>query len=104
VRLIEADLETPIEQLHVDGGLAASDQLLQIQSDLLGVPVHRSATQDATSLGVAELAALGVGSAIEITPATERVFEPQLARDETEGWFARWRAASNALSDLGEST
>ena len=46
--------------LRADGG-AASDFVLQLQADQLGVPVHRPVVQDTTALGAAYLAGLAEG-------------------------------------------
>ncbi|MCX6510231.1 MAG: glycerol kinase GlpK [Actinobacteria bacterium] len=46
--------------LRADGG-AASDFVLQLQADHLGVPVHRPVVQETTALGAAYLAGLAEG-------------------------------------------
>jgi glycerol kinase len=106
IRLIEKDLEQPITSLRADGGLAASDTLLQTQSDLLQLPVERSATLDATAAGIAALSALGLGSGATIewvgnaTPPA-RVFEPQISRDEAYDRLTRWQNAATAAIRVG---
>jgi glycerol kinase len=56
-----ADLGAPLTELRVDGGAAANDLLMQLQADLLGIPLHRPAMLETTALGAAMLAGLGVG-------------------------------------------
>ncbi len=51
----------PISCLKVDGGASANDLLMQIQSDVSGIDVTRSASAEATAMGVAFLAGLAVG-------------------------------------------
>ncbi len=51
----------PISALRVDGGASANDLLMQIQSDISGIRVLRSGSAEATALGAAFLAGLGVG-------------------------------------------
>jgi glycerol kinase len=51
----------PLTELRVDGGASVMNLLLQIQSDLLGVPVVRSAVSETTALGAAFLAGLAEG-------------------------------------------
>jgi glycerol kinase len=51
------DAGIPLQELRVDGGAAKNDLLLQIQADLLGVPVVRPASVETTALGAAYLAA-----------------------------------------------
>jgi glycerol kinase len=52
---------TPLTELRVDGGASAMDVLLQLQADLLGVPVRRAAVQETTALGAAYLAGIAEG-------------------------------------------
>ena len=47
-------------ELRVDGGAAAMELLLQLQSDQLQIPVARSSTIETSALGCAWLAGLGV--------------------------------------------
>ncbi len=58
---MEADMGSPINELKVDGGAAVNNLLMQIQADILGVPVIRPKTLETTALGVAYLAGLAVG-------------------------------------------
>ncbi len=51
----------PLTELRVDGGASKSRPLLQIQADLLRIPVLRAESAEATALGVALLAGLGAG-------------------------------------------
>lgn len=64
VRCIEADLGSRVTELRVDGGLSSSDLLMQIQSDLLGIPVLRPDIKETTALGAAYLAAHGSGARV----------------------------------------
>ena len=50
-----------LNELRVDGGASAMDSLCQFQADVLGVPVARAASAEATGLGAAMLAAVGAG-------------------------------------------
>ncbi|HEX6919388.1 MAG TPA: glycerol kinase GlpK, partial [Actinomycetes bacterium] len=67
--------------LRVDGGAAANNLLLQLQADLLGLPVERPDLLETTGLGAAFLAGLGTGvwsSTDELadTWRLDRRFEP----------------------------
>lgn len=55
------DSATELTELRVDGGATGNELLMQIQADLLGVPVVRSETAEATALGAAYLAGLATG-------------------------------------------
>ena len=95
---MRADSGIALKELRVDGGAAANDTLMQIQADLLGVPVVRPAITETTALGAAYLAGLAVGywkSTDEITGQwrIDRRFEPTLARNQADGLRARWSDA-----------
>jgi len=55
------DSGIPLKELRVDGGASRSDLLMQIQSDLLGLPVVRPRCVETTALGAAYLAGLATG-------------------------------------------
>ncbi len=75
------DLGAPLRSLRVDGGAAANDLLLQMQADLLGIPLHRPKLLETTALGAAMLAGLGVElwtlDALRRAYPLERTFTPQ---------------------------
>ncbi len=58
---MQADSGITIPELRVDGGASQNDLLMQMQADLLGVPVVRSSTPESSVLGAAFLAGLGSG-------------------------------------------
>ncbi|MGZ5660382.1 MAG: FGGY-family carbohydrate kinase, partial [Usitatibacter sp.] len=85
-------------ELRVDGGATASDLLMQIQADLLGVPVVRPRVTETTALGAAFLAGLAVGfwndeAEIAALWARERTFEPALARNAAAARLEEWKRA-----------
>ncbi len=99
VREIVAAMEQSghrITELRVDGGMTASDVLMQIQANALQRPVIRPAVQETTALGAARLAMRAAGIQDEIAIAEQR-FEPD---GDLEREFARWTAARQAIADL----
>lgn len=60
VETLAEEAGVTISELKVDGGMAANDHFLQVQADVLGIPVERPATNQVTSLGVAYLAGLAI--------------------------------------------
>src|SRR5690606_23719634 len=98
IRAQEADSGLALTELRVDGGAAANDLLMQIQSDLLGVPVVRPKVTETTALGAAYLAGLAVGfwkSTDETAPqwAVDRRFEPQVPQDDARARMEGWHRA-----------
>ncbi|HEX9823752.1 MAG TPA: glycerol kinase GlpK [Actinomycetota bacterium] len=96
-----ADAGVPLSALRVDGGACVNDTMLQLQSDLLGVPVRRPAVQETTAIGAAYLAGLGTG----VWSSKEEVAGHwRLDREFTPGGdagpaYADWRrAVERALS------
>jgi glycerol kinase len=93
-----ADAGVPLRELRVDGGGSRNDLLMQIQADLLGVPVVRAANAETTALGAAALAGLAAGvyaspSDFAATWRADRVFEPAVSRDERDARHGIWKRA-----------
>jgi glycerol kinase len=87
-----------LRRLAVDGGASASELLLRLQADQLGVPVVRSATREATALGAAMLAGLAVGvwaSTDELAACWRADLEvgPSEERAAADATYERWSAA-----------
>ena len=61
LKAMEADAGIKLKELRVDGGASANDLLMQLQADLLNVPVVRPKILETTALGAAYLAGLAVG-------------------------------------------
>lgn len=81
VDAMKRDAGLALTELRVDGGASRNDLLMQIQADLLGVPVVRPEITETTALGAAYLAGLAVGfwpdrEALTRQWRAERTFEP----------------------------
>jgi len=72
--------------LRADGGATANRLLMQLQADLLGVPVAVAAERETTALGAASLALAGAPR----VPVGE-VFEPRLEPERAADLRAAWR-------------
>jgi glycerol kinase len=95
---MQSDAGFRLEELRVDGGASVNDTLLQIQADVLQLPVVRPKVTETTALGAAYLAGLAVGvwpgrAAIAGQWAVDRRFEPQIGADEAAARRAVWRRA-----------
>lgn len=98
IRAQEADAGLDLTELRVDGGAANNDLLMQIQSDLLGVPVIRPKVTETTALGAAYLAGLAVDywkSTDEIAKQWEvdKQFAPAIPATEAKERIAQWKRA-----------
>jgi glycerol kinase len=82
--VVEA-LPEPLDVLRADGGATANAFLMQLQADLLGVPVEVAAERETTALGAAALAA-GTSPSV----AVGAMYEPRMSRDEAAALRAEW--------------
>jgi glycerol kinase len=101
-RSVATDLGAPLTALRVDGGLTRSRLLLQAQADLLQVPVEVCRIPDATALGVAALARLGVGAAHSLAEAVgpadvQAVLQPRMSADEAGHRIASYESALTSI-------
>jgi glycerol kinase len=93
-----ADSGIPLTSLRVDGGAARNDLLMQLQADILGVPVIRPRNVETTAVGAAFLAGLGCGlwpdqASLADRWSVDRVFEPATSESERQSRYATWREA-----------
>ena len=98
VQAMERDGGFALRRLRVDGGASSNDLLMQMQADVLGVPVDRPAVLETTALGAALLAGMAVGffadgAAVNEARRVERVFEPTTTESDRRKALARWRDA-----------
>jgi glycerol kinase len=98
VKAMEVDAGEKSIELRVDGGAAASDLLMQIQSDLFGFKIVRPKILETTVLGVAYLAGLAVGywdsvDEIQSQWTVDRVFEPAGDAAKLEDMLKYWHKA-----------
>lgn len=95
---IEADAGMSLKMLRADGGASANNLLMQMQADLLGIPVARPKVTETTALGTAYLAGLATGlwsslGEIEERWQLDRCFEPSWNDDQRHTKIDRWRQA-----------
>lgn len=104
-----ADSGLALTALRVDGGAARNDLLLQIQSDVLGVPVVRPTIVETTAIGAAFLAGLGRGvwqseSELSQLVQVDRVFEPRSSASERDARYSIWQRAVDRSLGWATST
>jgi glycerol kinase len=93
----------PVHELRVDGGMTRNALLMQLQADLLGVPVVRPEMVETTVLGAAFLAGRAVGvwpddAALAQHWRADQVFEPVASADWREATRSRWHKAIERAS------
>jgi glycerol kinase len=105
IEAARADAGEQLSGLRVDGGMANNAWFLQCQADVLGLPVLRAATSEATALGAAFLAGLRVGVWPDVARLRTLVpepapFRPRLPDEERHRRVGRWRRAVRAVIDF----
>jgi len=84
--------------LKVDGGATVNDLLMQLQADILGVPVVRPVVPETTALGAAYAAGLAVGfwsdlDSLRANWKADRRWEPRWSADQRDEAYRRWQKA-----------
>jgi glycerol kinase len=87
-----------LSELRVDGGMTANELLMQLQADVLGLPIIRPRVSETTALGAAFAAGLAVGfwsDEAELCSrwAEDRRWEPEMDAAEREREYAQWKKA-----------
>ncbi|XP_052737431.1 glycerol kinase [Bicyclus anynana] len=84
----------PLRRLLADGGMAQNAALMQLQADLLAIPVIRPLMMESTALG----AAIVAGRALQVWPVSTPsppadTFLPGISNEEREIRKVRWEKA-----------
>ena len=98
------DAGCDITALRVDGGASVSDILMQLQADLLRIPVDRPRMVETTAFGAAALAGLSCGVWSDLEELTrlrrsQRVFEPLRPQADCDRDYRLWKRAVSRASD-----
>uniref|UniRef100_A0A8C5U6I7 glycerol kinase n=1 Tax=Malurus cyaneus samueli TaxID=2593467 RepID=A0A8C5U6I7_9PASS len=102
------DCGIPLSQLQVDGGMTNNKILMQLQSDILCIPVVKPSMPETTALGAAMAAGAAEGVGVwslnpgDLTAVTCERFEPQINPEESEYRYARWKKA--VMKSMGWET
>ena len=101
---MQRDTGVARSSLRVDGGGTDNRLLMQFQSDILGVPVMRSAVKETTALGAGYLAGLGVGfwnspGDVEGLWKADETFRPSMHQDQSESYYREWKRAVDRSMD-----
>ena len=98
------DAGRDITSLRVDGGASVSDVMMQMQADLLRIPVDRPAMVETTAFGAAALAGLSCGvwhslEELKTLRRSQRVFVPQRVQADCDADYHLWKRAVSRASD-----
>uniref|UniRef100_A0A673WRI9 glycerol kinase n=1 Tax=Salmo trutta TaxID=8032 RepID=A0A673WRI9_SALTR len=93
------DYGVPLSQLQVDGGMTSNRLLMQLQADVLCIPVVKPSMSETTALGAAMAAGAAEGVGVwSLTPGnlttipTDK-YQPLINPEESEFRYARWKKA-----------
>ena len=89
VAAMEQDSGVTLRVLRVDGGVTANDFAMQVQADILGIPVSRPVVSETTALGAAYAAGLATGF-------WSGVDELSSNWNESKQWSPSWDAQQRA--------
>ena len=98
------DAGCDITMLLADGGASVSDILLQMQADLLRIPVDRPEMVETTAFGAAALAGLSCGlwrdmEELRTLRRSQRVFLPQGTQADCDRNYRLWKRAVSRAAD-----
>ncbi|MCA1560052.1 MAG: glycerol kinase GlpK [Acidobacteria bacterium] len=90
--------------LKVDGGATVNDTLMQLQADVLGVPVVRPVVAETTALGAAYAAGLATGFWKDLDDLRQnwkmdKQWEPRWTPDQRDQAYAGWEKAVHRTLD-----
>ncbi len=98
VEAMERDAGLRLSALRADGGASRNNFLMQLQSDILGVPLVRPTVSETTALGAAYTAGLAAGvwdslDALRRHWQVDRTFEPRSPAAARDAGYAGWKRA-----------
>ncbi|WP_326952743.1 glycerol kinase GlpK [Amycolatopsis sp. NBC_01286] len=104
VDAMQNDSGVTLDVLRVDGGVTANELCMQLQADILGVPVSKPVVAETTALGAAYAAGLAVGfwrSADELEQNwnEDKRWEPSWTDDQRAEGYAGWQKAVGRTLD-----
>jgi glycerol kinase len=101
---MEADSGVHLEVLKVDGGVTVNNLCMQLQADVLGVPVSRPTVAETTALGAAYAAGLAVGfwkdtDKLRANWNESRRWTPRWSDQQRASGYAGWKKAVERTLD-----
>jgi glycerol kinase len=104
VEAMRQDSGVTLDTLRVDGGVTANELCMQLQSDILGVPVSRPVVAETTALGAAYAAGLATGFWGSVDDLRRnwregRRWQPSWDESQRETGYAGWKKAVERTLD-----
>jgi glycerol kinase len=104
VEAMRQDSGVALDVLRVDGGITANRLCMEMQADILGVPVSKPVVAETTALGAAYAAGLAVGfwnSTDELRQNwnEDERWEPRWSEEQREKGYASWKKAVTRTLD-----
>ncbi|KAB2375095.1 glycerol kinase GlpK [Actinomadura montaniterrae] len=104
VEAMREDSGVALDTLKVDGGITANELCMQMQADILGVPVSRPVVAETTALGAAYAAGLAVGfwnttDELRQNWNEDKRWQPTWDDEQRATGYAGWKKAVNRTLD-----
>ncbi len=104
---MEQDVGLQLEELKVDGGITANRLCMQLQADILGLPVSKPAVPETTALGAAYAAGCAVGywsgeDDLRRNWREAERWEPHWSEDRRQTGYDSWKKAVGRALDWAE--
>jgi glycerol kinase len=101
---MQQDSGVPLDVLKVDGGVTANRLCMQMQADILGVPVSRPKVAETTALGAAYAAGLAVGfwqntDELRENWNEDERWQPSWSQEQREQGYGKWKKAVERTLD-----
>jgi glycerol kinase len=96
---VNRDCGIPLSHLQVDGGMTGNRLLMQLQADILCIPVVKPSMPETTALGAAMAAGAAEGVGVwslepkDLSAVLMERFEPQIKAEESEIRYSTWKKA-----------
>ncbi|MGW4525270.1 glycerol kinase GlpK [Amycolatopsis sp. NPDC004378] len=104
VEAMQNDSGVTLDVLRVDGGVTANELCMQLQADILGVPVSKPVVAETTALGAAYAAGLAVGfwrstDELEQNWNEDKRWAPSWTDEQRAEGYAGWQKAVGRTLD-----
>jgi len=104
VEAMRQDSGVTLDVLRVDGGVTANELCMEMQADILGVPVSKPVVAETTALGAAYAAGLATGfwrttEELKQNWNEDRRWEPHWSDEQRTTGYAGWKKAVDRTLD-----